>query len=225
MIRALLVLLLASAAPAQPPAPATLTFHFQRPGLPVPEYTLTVHEDGTATYDAIYSPPPPDPHAGYSAAAAQTAAPAQVTLLITLSPQTTARLFERVRATGLLRMACESKAKNIADTGAKALTYTGPDGSGHCTYNYTENKSIAGITETFQGIAQTLDQGRSIDLKHRYDRLGLDHELSILADAVHDGRAIEVAAIAPVLQSLCDDTQVMERVRKRAAGLLSTAAH
>ena len=215
-----LLLLSALGACAQPPSSAVLMFHFERPGLPVPEYTLTVHEDGSGTYAATYTAPPPDPHSGSSYVAAQAAAaPTQVARPILLSAPTTARLFERVRSTNQLRDGCESRDKNIANTGAKTLTYTGPEGSAHCTYNYTENKAIASMTETFQGIAQTLDDGRSIELLHRYDRLGLDRELSNLADAVREGRAIEVATIAPVLQSLCDDSQVMERVRKRAAGL------
>ena len=204
---------------AQPPA--VLSFHFERTGLPVPEYTLTVHEDGTGTYAATYLAPPPDSSRyGPSNVSSPVAAPAQVTRPITLSPQTTARLFERVRSTNGFRGGCDSKQKNIADTGAKTLNYTGSGGTANCNYNYSDNKAIASVTETFQGIAQTLDEGRSIDLKHRYDRLGLDRELSVLADQIHEGHALEVATIAPILQSLCDDAQVMERVRKRAAGLL-----
>ncbi len=132
-----------------------------------------------------------------------------------------------MRGTDHFRGGCESRQKNIANTGAKTITYTGPDGSANCTFNYSENKAVVALTDMFQEIAETLDEGRSIDLKHRYDRLGLDRELANLAEAVSAGRAIEVATIAPVLHSLCDDSQVMERVRKRAAGLLlaSGAAH
>ena len=150
--------------------------------------------------------------------------PWNLTRPILLTAPTTAQLFQSVRSTHLFRSPCESRAKNIADSGAKTLTYTGPDGSAQCTYNYTENKAIASVTDTFEGIAQTLDEGRSIDLKHRFDRLGLDQELANLADAVRTGRALEVATIAPILQSLTEDPQVMERVRKRAAGLLQASA-
>ena len=227
MIRLSAILLLSgiSACAQQPPA-SVLVFHFERPGLPVPEYTLTIHDDGSGSYAATYTAPPADASSRYGnsyVASQAVAQPTQVTRPIVLSAQTTARLFERVRSTNQLRD-CESRDKNIANTGAKTITYTGPEGSAHCTYNYTENKAVAGMTETFQGIAQTLDDGRSIELLHRYDRLGLDRELSNLADAVKDGRALEVATIAPVLQALCDDSQVMERVRKRAAGLLSAAS-
>ena len=208
------------AAPREAVPDAVLTFHYVRTGMPVPDYTLTLHQNGAGSYHATYSAlPDAASKYGPSTTVSPAAAPSVVSRDIVISPQTTARLFERVHSSDHLRT-CESREKNIADSGAKTLSYTGADGSAQCTYNYTENKAVAYITETFEGIAQTLDEGRSIELKHRYDRLGLDQELAQFADAVKEGRAIEIATIAPVLQSLLDDTQVMERVRKRAAGLL-----
>jgi len=221
---ALLSALLALLAPAsaQSPAEPELTFHFERAGLPVPVFTFTLHPNGSGTYVASYANSvPASKYSPYPAAAA---APVETSSPITLSPKTTSLLFDRVRASDHLQN-CESKVKNVANTGAKTITYTGPEGSAHCTYNYTENKAVATISETFQGIAETLDEGRNIEQKHRFDRLGLDHELSILADNVRDGRALEVATIAHVLQSLVDDSQVMDRVRKRAAGLLEASAN
>ena len=213
-----------SPAQSDPPANAVLVFHFEHPGLPVPEYTLSLHEDGTGTYSATYAAAPSS-GSYYAPASMSASAAASTNRPVTVSHATTVRLFEKVRATNHFQGGCESRQKNIANTGAKTLTYTGPDGTGTCTFNYTENKPIASVTETFQAIAQTLDEGRNLDLKHRYDRLGLDRELAALADAVHDGRAVEVAAIAPVLESLMNDTQVMERVRKRAAGLLEASTN
>ncbi len=217
-----------ASAQAPPPADAVLTFHFTRVGMPVPEYTITLHQDGSGSYRAVYSPPADAGSrygSGYgsSASVSPSSAPAAISRDITISPQTTARLFEHLHNTARLVGGCESHQKNIANTGAKTISYTGPDGTGQCTYNYTENKDVAALTDTFQGIAVTLDEGRSIDLKHRYDRLGLDHELALFQDAVKEGRALEISTIAPVLQSLLDDTQVMDRVRKRAAGLLAAA--
>lgn len=214
-----------ASAQAPPPADAVLTFHFVRAGMPVPEYTITLHQTGAGSYRAVYAPPVEATSrygSGYGSGASVSAAPApaEVSRDLTISPQTTARLFEHLHNTARLVGGCESHQKNIANTGAKTIAYTGPDGSGECTYNYTENKDVAAIGETFEGIAVTLDEGRSIDLKHRYDRLGLDRELTLLQDAIKDGRAVEIATIAPVLQSLLDDTQVMDRVRKRAAALL-----
>ena len=219
------VLLFAGLSPAQQSQPqaatATLTFHFERPGLPVPEYTLALHPDGTGTYTAQYAPAPQQTsrYGGVDASAA--AAPEPVDTPIQLSEATTARLFEHARTVGYFQHPCEAKAKNIANTGKKVLSYTGPDGTGTCTYNYTENKLIAGLTETFFAIAYTLEEGHTLAASHRFDHLGLDAEMIQFTEAVKDGRALEVGAIAPILRSIAGDPQLLERVRARAAQLLA----
>ena len=210
---------------AQQPGGEELVFHFVRPGLPVPEFTFNLNPDGSGTYTASYVSSAPTSKYAPAYSGVASSPPVQTTRPITLSPKTTTLLFERVRDPYGIRAGCESKVKNIADTGKKTITYTSAQGSSHCSYNYTENKSVAAMTDTFQGIAETLDEGRMIEQQHRYDRLGLDHQLSILSDNLRDGRALEVSTIAQVLQSLCDDAQVMDRVRKRAAGLLQASTN
>ena len=210
---------------AQQTSGEELVFHFVRPGLPVPEFTFNLNPDGSGTYAASYVSSMPTSKFAPQYSGVTAPPPVQTTRPITLSARTTALLFERARNPDGIRAGCESKAKNIADTGTKTITYTSAQGSAHCSYNYTENKTVAAMTDTFQGIAETLDEGHTIEQAHRYDRLGLDHQLSVLSDNIRDGRALEVATIAQVLQSLCDDAQVMDRVRKRAAGLLQASTN
>jgi hypothetical protein len=119
---------------------------------------------------------------------------------------------------------CASKAKNIADTGTKTITYAGPEGSGSCTYNYTEVKELASLTETFQGITETLDVGRQLDHLHRFDRLGLDAEMAYLKQEVTAGRALELQTIDETLRSIVQDADVMARVRARASAMLTQIA-
>ncbi len=187
---------------------AVITFRLERPGVPVPSYVFTVHEDGRGSYEVTY------PAVGYTTAAET------VTMPLKLRDVTTAGLFEKVRSTDHLRGGCESKAKNIANTGTKTLSYAGADGTASCVFNFTENKVVSSLTETFLGMAYTLDAGRELQQKQRFDHLGLDREMNALADGVRDGKALEVVNIAPILRSLADDTAVMERVRTRAAKLL-----
>jgi len=120
-------------------------------------------------------------------------------------------------------MVCASKLKNIADTGTKTLAYRDAGTEGSCTYNYSENKAVVQLTSIFQGIEQTLEEGRALDFKHRFDRLGLDAEISSLVSAVEQGSALELGNIAPTLQSIAGDTELMQRVRLRAAKLLEQA--
>ena len=209
--------MIAFAAPLQalPVQPDAITFHFERPGEPVPVFTLTVHPDGTAVYQASYRPEIPkySPYAATMAAQPDT----QVTTDVTLTSDTTAKLFDEVRSTHNFATGCSSKAKNIASSGKKTLAY----GSASCSYDYTEDKVIVALTNTFEAIALTLDEGRKLEIKHRYDRLALDPETEYLVNAVHDGNAVELVTIAPTLRSLVNDPQVLQRVRTRAASLLA----
>ncbi len=204
------------------PSSESLTFSLERKGLPVPSYSFILGMDGSATYRVAY-PPEVAKYSPY-AATAVAAPPTNMTMQVKLSPATTAMLFEKVRGTDGFRKPCASKAKNIADTGVKTLTYVSAGGTATCTYNYTEEKAILALTTSFQSIALTLDEGRKLEAKHRFDRLALDPESDYLVKAVKAGNATELGTIAPVLQSLVDDPQVLERVRQRAAELLAQAA-
>ena len=214
---ALLALLAASPLPLPAqiaPSGATLVYHLERPGGPVPIYTFTLREDGSGTYTATH------PAAGDATAGASTGPNIEFTAAYTLSPTTTARLFLDIRGTDHFRSRCESKAKNVANTGAKTIEYTGPDGHASCTFNYTENKAVAATSDTFAGIETTLEFGRELDHLHRYDRLGLDSEMTKFATAIKEKTALEAPAIAPILESIAQDNQVIERVRLQAGKLL-----
>src|SRR5215467_10964568 len=155
--------------------PAEISFQFDRTGLPVPRFTLSLHEDGTGTYKGDQAEIPATPTSMRGQAAQH------IDRSINLTPATVSKIFKGARALNYFNVECASKAKNIADTGKKTLTYTGADGSGSCTYNYSEIKTIDTLTNTFLAIAYTLDEGRRLEFLHRYDRLGLDSEMTTLS--------------------------------------------
>ena len=196
------------AASTQPARP-TVSFSFDRKGLPIPAYRLAIAEDGAASYS------------GTEEAANSPLAAQPFNQRIALSTATTRRVFQLARKLKHFNLACNSKLKNLADTGTKTLAYAGPEASGSCIYNYTENKDVQTLTEIVQGIAETLDEGRLLDHLHRYDRLGLDAAITYFAAEVSAGHALELGTIAPSLRSLAADPDVMERVRTRANTLLA----
>jgi hypothetical protein len=55
----------------------------------------------------------------------------------------------------------------------------------------------------------------------QHDRLGLDKEMEYLVEASGDGRVQQICVIRETLERLAQDQDVMERVRKRARGLLA----
>jgi hypothetical protein len=202
--------------PANAPIAAEVSFQFERQGLPVPRFTLRLQEDGTGTYQADQAA-----QAGDSWTRGEAAQHVQRTLKV--SSATATKIFQVARDTDRFNIPCASTAKNIADMGTKTLRYSGPDGSGSCTFNYSENKTAMLLTNLFQGIARTLDEGRRLDFLHRYDRLGLDAEMSSFSQELADGRAVEPGMIAPTLSAIADDTAVIQRVRQRAARMLQQA--
>lgn len=189
-------------------------FQFERAGVSVPRFTLRVHEDGTGSYQAEETEGASDGGEVRYAAAKHIDRP------ISLTAATTAKIFKTARQLRRFDINCASRAKNVANTGTKTLSYTGSDGTGSCTFNYSDNKDVETLTATFLAIAQTLDEGRRLEHVHRYDRLGLDAETISFEQEAAAGRAIELETIAPVLNSIAEDMTVMERVRLRVAKLL-----
>ncbi len=184
----------------------------------MPRYALIVRDDGTGSYEGEALPPP----TRYGPAAASAAVPFQREVRIT--PATAGRIFKLAAQLDHFNKTCASKAKNIADTGTKTLSYAAADGAGSCTYNYTDLKELQTLTEIFEGITETLDEGRELDRLHRYDRLGLDSAMSYLTAEVAAGHALEVGTIEATLRAIAEDGEVLARVRSKASALLGQIA-
>ena len=196
---------------------AKVAYHQDRLGLDTPHYTITVAEDGNATYHAELVPPKAVPGDDLPVSAPV------VDRVISFTPGTTKKIFELARAADRFQIVCESKVKNIANTGSKVLSYSGPEGKGVCAYNFSEVKQVSELTDVFQAAALTLEMGRRLDFKRRFDRLGLDAEMISLGNLLEAHQAIEVGTIAPTLRSIANDTELLQRVRQRAAKMLEEA--
>jgi hypothetical protein len=190
-------------------AVAMVSFHFERPAAHSDVYTFEIHEDGSGSYSQV-------------SADATTRQADPVKLELEVSPKTVTRIFQQTKELSYFNLTCSSKLKGIADTGTKTLSYEGPGGSGHCTYNFSENKTVQALTDTFQAMQLTIVEGRKLESEHKYDRLGLSAEMKSLVDLAKDGRAIEMGNIEGTLKSIAADSEVLDRVRLQAATLLNT---
>lgn len=189
-----------------PSSRTEMSFDFVWPAQVVPQYRITVADDGSGTYLAHGAP--------------GTAAPGSQP--ITVSGASRSRIFAAGEVlTGSQR--CESKIKNLAQTGQKTLSMRSGIKVAECTFNYSEDKRVQEAVTVFQAIALTMEEGPKLQRLHRFDRLGLDAELAVLEKSVGEGRALEIENIAPVLRSLAEDVAVMQRVRLRASKLLEGA--
>jgi hypothetical protein len=87
-------------------------------------------------------------------------------------------------------------------------------------YNWSKSSQVNKITEQFEAMAATMEEGSKLKRQYEHGRLSLDAELEFLDQMVHDGRALEVENIAPVLQAIAGDDAVLKRVHRRAQALL-----
>jgi hypothetical protein len=214
-LAAVLVLLSAATAWAQPGSPEngnvrTVRIEFDNPGLVPARWQIDLHPDGTGHFRS---------QRGTAARDNSIEAPDQ-DLDFLVSPSYAAHVFGIATAEHLFAKRCASRQK-VAFQGTKILSYTGPDGQGSCTFNYSEDKGIESLSDSLQGLATTLLEGARMEQLRLHDRLGLDAEIQSYSEMLGDGRAAEPEAIRDELERLADDESLLERVRQRAREILS----
>ena len=175
-------------------------------------WVLKLNTDGSGWFDANGGEPPSDAKGQILAGPVHRA--------VQLTPEFTEHVFAAARAKKLFAMACDSRMK-VAFQGTKRFSYTGPEGSGSCEYNYSKDKEIQALGDALLNVESTLMFGARLEKLLQHDRLGLDREVESLATAVHDGNAAEVGTIRETLTRIAEDPMVLERVRKKARALLS----
>jgi hypothetical protein len=197
-----------------PPPQASVQIEFTNDKLFTRHWVLKLNEDGSGQFDEQHGPPPPgEPNQMLVG---------DVHQAIHLSAPFTAQVFTAARQHKLFAFACESHFK-VAFQGIKRLSYSGPEGSGTCEYNYSKDKGIQSTGDSLIAVANTIEFGARLEKLLQHDHLGVDKETEDLASAVHDGNALEMGAIRPTLERIAGDEQILERARKRARLLLTQA--
>jgi hypothetical protein len=202
--------------PAASPAdsPAAIEVQVTNPGVAPPLWKLSLDENGRGQFDAEAGPP--------HSAVKDEIVLGEIHRPVQFSPGFTAHVFAVARERKFFAFPCEGHMK-VAFQGTKRLSYTGPDGSGACEYNYSRDKAIQELGESFMAVETTLLFGARLEKLLQHDRLGLDQAMEDLAAAVHSGSAIEVGAIRETLDRIASDDEVLERARRKARLLLAQA--
>jgi hypothetical protein len=217
LIPLLAVAFLAVAAPVaangQTPSAADpmIQVDFSDPGLSPSQWTLTLRPDGSGHFRSQSGKAVDDTTHGIVAPA--------VDRDIQVSAAYAGRVFATAGRHRWFNDDCESHLK-VAFQGWKTLTYTGPQGKGSCTFNFSKDKEIQDLGDSLEAVVETILEGSRMELLLQHDRLGLDAEMEFLVEAVDDGRAQQVCVIKEILERLAQDDTVLERVRKRARMLL-----
>lgn len=141
----------------------------------------------------------------------------------TMSPAGRDKLFRDAKEANYFDGDFTFKKHVVASTGKKTLRYSDPTRHFSTTFDYSENKAIQEITNIFAGISNTIEHGRKLAFLHRFDKLGLEEELKAMEDAGESHNLAELQIIRATLESIAQDSTVLNIARQRAKKLLVKA--
>jgi hypothetical protein len=178
------------------------------------EFTVRTQADGPSSYLSRNPMKPISP--------GETRDP-DYTLNFTMSANDARKIFKLTQRAKYFNGDFDYKAHRIANTGKKTLTYADETRHFQTVYNHSENKAIEELTSLFQGISSTIEFGRKLQFKHKYDKLGLEADLKAMEDAEANHNLAELQIIAATLKDIADDASVLNIARARARRLLAKA--
>jgi hypothetical protein len=190
---------------------ATVTFSLDFPNSSPEHYSISVQSDGRSHYESSGKiTNDSDERDNYQTD-------------FNFSDAARARIFELAAQARYFSGKVDSGNKKIAFTGAKKLVYTDGHRNSVATFNYSPVPAVQQLTALFQSVAATLEFGRRLTYFHRYQKLALDDELKRMEDQAKHAEITELQAVRPVLQSIYDDSSVMNVVRARALRIMESA--
>ena len=183
-----------------------VSFSLELAGAVPPYYSISVESTGNAAYRS--SPVPGDIEGD----------PYITKFVVSQAART--RIFELTKKLHYFKGDYAYRKGRLANTGAKTLYYTDAKTNNSTTYNYSSNQDVQELTKLFQGISTTLEFGRRLQYYYDHQKLGLDDELKRMDQMAEEGQLDELQAVAPILQKIADDPQVMHIDKQHAQRLL-----
>jgi hypothetical protein len=196
------------------PAVPTVTFHVFWEAYTPQEYTLRVTSLGSARYVSRNPTQAPD---------ANGVRDEDYVLEFTLSEPNRRRIFALAEQAKFFDGQFDYTKHPIASTGKKTLMYADSTRHFQTTYNWSENTAIDQLTKIFGGISNTIEHGRKVLFLRRYDKLGLEAELKAMEHLAEAQDLAEIQIITPILESIANDSAVLNIARQRARRLLALA--
>ncbi len=163
---------------------------------------IRLRDDGAATCDIRQLDDDPDPK------------PFEV------SPAVVARIFELAAELNHFRDADLDVKRRIANLGQKTLGYKRGSETYETTFNYTTNQAATQLMNIFEGLGRQQEHLALLERRVRYDRLGLNDALLRLEIDLNRKIIPEPERLLPVLETIANDTRVIEMARQRARALV-----
>jgi hypothetical protein len=182
-----------------------VTFTQNFPNGTPPFYSISIESSGRAEYRAT-----PNPN--------NDGDPYQVKFVA--SEATRSRVFELAQQLNFFHGNFDYTKGKIAFTGTKTLAFRNGNQEESTTYNWSQNPLIQELTAIFQNTEETINLGRQLEDKYRFDKLGVDAVLKSMEQEAKDNHLAELQAIQPILTRVAKDTSLMNISRRRAELLL-----
>lgn len=141
-----------------------------------------------------------------------------------MSEQNRTKLFDLAKDLDYFKGDFAYNKGRLAFTGTKTITFKNGGEQNRTSFVWSTNPEMQEVAKLFQGISETIERGRTLGEKYRYDKLGVDAELKSMESAAKDGRLEEIQAIQPLLAKIAKDSSMMNITRRRAEYLLSKIA-
>ncbi|HEX4784040.1 MAG TPA: hypothetical protein VH350_06830 [Candidatus Sulfotelmatobacter sp.] len=197
------------AVPLRAADPAIVTFTLDFPGSDPEHYSISAQSDGRGRYEC----------SAKLSEASDDRETYETDFMF--SDSTRARIFDLAAQAHYFSGKIDSSKRNLANTGAKKLSYKDAQRDFAATYNYSSSPPAQQLTTLFQSVSATLEFGRRLAHYHRYQKLALDDELKRMEDQARQGDLVELQAVKPVLQEIYDDRSVINIVRARAQRIMA----
>ena len=194
----------------QQPTP-TVSFKLDFPGAEPSHYEIAISSDGHGSYISN----------GRFDDKSDPADPAPLEFVVSENIRT--QIFDLAKKSHYFTGNVDSGHKNLANTGAKTLSYKDASHNSQATYNYSTLQPITELTSIFQNLSVTMEFGRRLVYLHKYQKLAIDDQLKRMEELQRENSLGDVGAIAPVLKEITNDSSVMKVSRARALRLLASA--
>jgi len=189
-------------------------FHVSWEAATPQEYDIQVTSTGSARYVSRNPTHPPD---------ANGVRDEDYVLEFTMSEANRRKIFALAEQAKFFDGQFDYTKHAIANTGKKTLSYADSGRHFQTTYNWSENSAIDQLTKLFGGISSTIEHGRKLKFLRRFDKLGLEAELKGMEMLAESQDLAELQIIVPMLESIANDSAILNIARQRARRLLALA--
>jgi hypothetical protein len=168
-----------------------------------PEFVeIRIRPDGSGTYDIRQMSDEADPQ------------PLQI------NPAMAGKLFELTAELNHFQDVQLDTRRKIANLGQKTFRFERGSEAHEVSFNYTVNSAATQLLNFFEGLSRQQEHQNTLERRLRYDRLGVNEALLRFEADLNRKIIPEPERLVPVLESIANDTRMIEMTRHRARALV-----